>query len=97
MSAAQGLLSLPNEILLCSIVPDLNLQSLVALSQTCKKFRALFAEMDWQQACYRAGFTRSLIHAARSWRETASALCLHGKKCLGCADHFVSAIQAFCL
>lgn len=91
----QGLINLPNEIIFSSIKPSLDLQGLVALSQVCTRLRALAlvnpTEADWQQACYRAGFTRSLIHATRTWREIAAALVFHGKNCLGCAKHFVRA------
>lgn len=99
MSPAASLTSLPKDVLLCSIVPALDLPSLVALAQVAKKLRSAISETDWQQACYHAGFTRCLIHAARPWRQLASALSYHAQTCLACKPHFVRtlATHSICL
>lgn len=60
---AQDLLNLPNELIVQFILPDLDLQTLVHLAQTCRTLWALMgSDVDWKQRAYRFGFTRSLLH-----------------------------------
>ena len=90
---AQGLLNLPNELIVQFILPELDLKALVYLSQTCRTMHAIMgADEDWQQRAYRFGFTRSLLHQAQSWRALCAALVFHAASCAACAPHFVSLV-----
>ena len=93
---AQGLLNLPNELIVQFILPELDLKALVHLSQTCRTMHAILGtDEDWQQRAYRSGFTKSLLYKAQSWRALCAALVFHANSCVACAPHFVGPAGCF--
>lgn len=82
-----SLSSFPVE-LVQQVISDINdFAALIAFSQTCTAIRQIMLDDEalWNSACHRAGFSKSLLHEQKTWRELACAINHHGTQCTICS------------